>query len=62
MRKIVMAGGDPIAERKRVVEAMPTIAAAAQRVHAERKIGWKNGKHQAQWLATLETYAFSSLW
>jgi integrase len=27
-------------------------------VHAEHKRGWKNGKHQDQWIRTLEVYAF----
>lgn len=58
MRKVVMAGGDPVAERNRIVETVPTFAVAARRVHEEHKPGWKNGKHQAQWLATLETYTF----
>ena len=39
---------------------IPTFREAAALVHAEHKKGWKNGKHQAQWLTTLETYAFPS--
>jgi hypothetical protein len=30
-------------------------------VHAEHKKGWKNGKHQDQWIRTLEVYAFPTL-
>jgi hypothetical protein len=30
-------------------------------VPKEHQQGWKNGKHQNQWLATLETYAYPSL-
>jgi integrase len=30
-------------------------------VHSERKAGWKNPKHQAQWLSTLEQFAFPKL-
>jgi integrase len=30
-------------------------------VHAEHKVAWKNGKHQAQWINTLELYAFPKL-
>lgn len=54
-------GIDPIAERKRERDAIPTFKEAAVRVHAEQKAGWKNGKHQAQWLNTLETYAYPIL-
>ena len=61
LRKQVLAGIDPVAEKKREREPIPTFAAAAGRVHEEHKRGWKNGKHQAQWIATLETYAFPKL-
>ena len=61
LRKQVLAGIDPVAEKKREREPVPTFAAAARRVHEEHKRGWKNGKHQAQWIATLETYAFPKL-
>lgn len=61
LRKQVLAGIDPVAEKKREREPIPTFAAAARRVHEEHKRGWKNGKHQAQWIATLETYAFPKL-
>lgn len=54
-------GIDPIAERKRERDAIPTFKEAAIRVHGEQKAGWKNGKHQAQWLNTLETYAYPIL-
>jgi len=37
---------------------IPTFRESAALVHAEHKGGWKNGKHQKQWLSTLETYAF----
>lgn len=37
---------------------MPLFRDAAKAVHAEHKPGWRNGKHGAQWLATLEAYAF----
>lgn len=61
LRKQVLAGIDPVAEKKREREPIPTFAAAARRVHEEHKRGWKNGKHQAQWISTLETYAFPRL-
>lgn len=50
-------GIDPVAERRKAA-GVPTFRDAAKLVHAEHKGGWKNGKHQAQWLSTLEAYAF----
>jgi integrase len=35
--------------------------ANAQTVHSEHQAAWKNGKHQAQWINTLDTYAFPKL-
>lgn len=61
IRKQLSQGVDPIAERKKAREVIPTFRTAAAQVHAEHKAGWKNGKHQAQWLTTLENYAFPAL-
>ncbi len=57
IRSQVEAGLDPLAERKRAA-GVPTFRQAAAAAHAERVKGWRNGKHEAQWLRTLETYAF----
>lgn len=38
--------------------SVQTFREAAIAVHAERLESWKNGKHQVQWLASLETYVF----
>jgi integrase len=38
--------------------AIPTFAAAARKTHAEHAAAWRNSKHKAQWLTTLEQYAF----
>jgi integrase len=56
-RSQVEVGIDPVAERRKAA-GIPTFRQAAALVHAEHKSGWKNGKHQAQWLSTLEAYAF----
>ena len=40
------------------VAAMPTFAEAARLAHSARTAGFRNGKHVAQWLSTLETYAY----
>jgi integrase len=61
VRKRLKAGIDVLAERRKERLEVPTFAAAARLVHAEHLAAWKNGKHQAQWIATLETYAFPSI-
>ena len=37
---------------------MPTFEEAASKVHALNTGRWRNGKHNAQWINTLRTYAF----
>ena len=59
-RKKLRVGLDPIAAR-RTVSLTPTFAEAAATVHDEHKRGWRNGKHVAQWLSTLKTYAFPAI-
>jgi len=58
MRRSAREGGDPIAERRAASRVVPTFAEAAREVHASHRKAWKNAKHAAQWLTTLETYAF----
>jgi integrase len=58
LRQMVRAGLDPVVERKRVADPVPTFAEAARRVHAEHRPTWKNAKHASQWLTTLEAHAF----
>ena len=53
----IEVGIDPVAERRKAA-GIPTFREAAALVHAEKRKGWKNGKHQAQWLSTLDSYAF----
>ena len=60
VRSQVEAGVDPVAERKRA-SGIPTFRVAAAAVHAEHARGWRNAKHGAQWLSTLEAYAFSHI-
>lgn len=61
MRRDIQRGIDPIAERRKQEIKVPTFADAARTVHREQKAGWKNGKHQNQWITTLEKYAFPTL-
>ena len=58
MRRIARGGGDPVAERRLRRSKAPTFNEAAQKVHAETVASWKNARHAASWLTTLETYAF----
>ena len=58
MRKIARAGGDPIAERNSEKATAPTFREAAIRVHESQKPTWRNAKHGAQWISTLERYVF----
>jgi hypothetical protein len=53
-RAQVEAGIDPVAERRKA-QGIPTFRKAAEVVRDEHKRNWRNGKHQAQWLKTLET-------
>ena len=57
-RKQLRAGTDPLEVKRKAREHIPTFRVAAKAVHAEHKPSWRNGKHGAQWLATLESYAF----
>ncbi|MEM9629473.1 MAG: integrase arm-type DNA-binding domain-containing protein [Pseudomonadota bacterium] len=66
LRKAVAEGRDPVAERDGAGDAEEpepalTFEAAARQVHAEQRTGWKNGKHQDQWINTLQLYAFPKI-
>lgn len=58
MRRMAREGGDPLAERRQSRLKVPTFAEGARTVHESRKESWKNEKHAAQWLSSLERYAF----
>ena len=57
-RKTARDGGDPIAEHRRIRNAVPTFEQGARLVHANHQGAWRNQKHAAQWLQTLAQYAF----
>lgn len=59
-RKVARAGGDPIAERKKITGVM-TFEEAAKAVHRLYLPTWSNPKQGQQWLNTLTTYAFPVL-
>lgn len=57
-RLMARRGGDPVAERdKRNVESL-SFEQAARAAFADHKDSWRNEKHRAQWISTLETYVF----
>lgn len=56
-RRLARAGGDPLQSR-RAAEAVLTFEEAARQVYDLHRPTWKNAKHAAQFLTTLETYAF----
>lgn len=60
VRTQVEVGLDPVAERRKEA-GIPTFKEAAALVFAEHKASWRNQKHRAQWLSSLETYAFPML-
>ena len=62
-KRKVRAGIDPVVERRVVLvkAALPSFREAAKLCHGEHSPTWRNKKHAAQWLATLETYAFPVL-
>jgi integrase len=66
-RVLIRDGKDPIEARKTTkasrqadVDAL-NFEQAARKVHEDLKDGWKNPKHGAQWLTTMETYVFARL-
>jgi integrase len=65
LRKLIKRGIDPLEQKvadklAKKVEAAKAITfrAAAERLIASERKGWKNAKHASQWSATLKTYAY----
>ena len=56
-RKVAREGKDPLLAR-RAEQAALTFEEAARKVHALHLPTWRNAKHGAQFISTLETYAF----
>jgi integrase len=57
-RKAARRGGDPAAERDKDRVNPLTFEQAARATYEAHKAAWRNPKHQAQWITTLDTYAF----
>ena len=58
--RMVRAGLNPKVERRRA-RGIPTFAELARADFEHRKAGWRNAKHAAQWIGTLEEFAFPRL-
>ncbi len=61
IRRAVRRGEHPIVWRNRNRQSVPTFRETAIMVHAEHKPSWKNPRHIAEWLSSLERYAFPKL-
>lgn len=59
-KRLARAGGDPL-QVKREGQAALTFAEAAHKVYEIHKPTWRNAKHAAQFISTLETYAFPKM-
>ena len=62
-RALARSGGDPMSVKRmeELLEALPTFQELAREHIAENLHSWRNVKHRAQWLSTLETYAFPTI-
>ncbi len=58
-RETIADGRDPLAERRR--STIPTFREAAQTVHQANRPRWRNHRHAASWLQTLERHAFPKI-
>lgn len=50
-------GIDPVEARRKVETGTPTFTSLAVRYIRKHRHGWRNAKHQRQWVSTLKTYA-----
>ncbi len=58
-RRIARSGGNPVDKRREEMGGWTTFEELARHVHKRKfRTNTSNGKHIAQWIRTLETYAF----
>jgi hypothetical protein len=57
-RKVARDGGDPVEVRRQAKATVPTFADAARSTLDQRRAGWRDQKHPAQWMNTLSKYVF----
>ena len=60
-RTLIKAGLDPTIEWRKLVAVIPTFEAAAKQYHENVKAGFRNARHSASWLSSLEMHAFPKL-
>ena len=58
LRRMARTGGNPLAERRRERRTVPTFKEAATQVHAAHSATFRNAKHKAQWIASLDADVF----
>jgi len=58
MRRIARSDGDPLAERRRERVVVPIFKDAAEKVHAAHAASFRNPKHKADWISSLQMYAY----
>ncbi len=56
-RRMARSGDDPL-QARRIAAGIPTFEEAAGKVHEASKPTWRNGKHSADFINSLTTYAF----
>ena len=59
-KRMVRAGKDPL-QAKRQARVIPTFEEATYKVYELNKPTWNNAKHAAQFISTLQTYAFPKI-
>lgn len=59
LRRMIVEGRDPLAERAKTIRF--TFKDAAEALIESKSAGWRNAKHAAQWPATLAAYAYPKL-
>ncbi len=59
-RKLARAGGDPLADKRRI-QAVPTFAEAAAAVVEQKQAGWRNPRQTIDWLHSLERYVLPNI-
>ena len=60
-KRLIRAGRDPLAEKRKEKVPAITFEQAARKAHAELSPTWKNPKDRAAFLATLKSYCFPRL-
>ena len=58
-RRLARRGGDPLAAKRK--PGVPTFREAARRTHEANLSRWRNAKHAASWMQTLERHALPRL-